>query len=115
MEFTKNAKCLHSLRWNSIKTLKILSGNSHKVITGVCLTSFEKQVCFSEATNVSFKELSIEEIEYYVNNFKPFDKAGSYGIQEWIGKIGIKKIEGSYSNVVGLPSCSLFEKLINFV
>jgi len=94
--------------------LKALSGRSHKVITGVALTSAKKQVVFDAVTTVHFKELSDEEIDFYITNFKPFDKAGAYGIQEWIGMIGITRIEGSYFNVVGLPVQKLYSELIKF-
>ena len=96
-------------------TLKKLSGNTHKVITGVCVKSINKEVTFSVITMVTFKKLSHKEIEYYINNFNPFDKAGAYGIQDWIGKIGIQKIDGSYSNVVGLPTKELYEQLELFI
>lgn len=85
-----------------------LSGNEHAVITGVCLTSKEKQLTFSSYTRVFFSELTSEEIDHYVEQFKPFDKAGSYGIQEWIGYIGVAKIEGCYYNVMGLPLHDLY-------
>jgi septum formation protein len=83
--------------------LQSLSNRSHQVITGVCVKSSDKTISFSNTTKVYFKELTASEIDYYIENYKPFDKAGSYGIQEWIGAIGISKIEGSYFNVVGLP------------
>ena len=92
-----------------------LSGKSHKVITGVCLLSKNKKCTFSCETIVTFNNLEIKEIEFYINKFKPFDKAGSYGIQEWIGLIGIEKIEGSYTNVVGLPASMLYTKLKKFI
>ncbi|MBL6874530.1 MAG: septum formation protein Maf [Flavobacteriales bacterium] len=92
-----------------------LSGKSHKVITGVCLLSKNKKCTFSCETVVTFNNLEIKEIEFYINKFKPFDKAGSYGIQEWIGLIGIEKIEGSYTNVVGLPASMLYTKLKKFI
>jgi len=88
-----------------------LSNTEHKVITGVCLKSSTKTHTFSCTTNVFFKHLSNAEIDYYIENYKPYDKAGSYGIQEWIGAIGITKIEGSYFNVVGLPIQELREQL----
>ena len=97
----------------AIKMLKTLSNRSHKVITGVCIKSKDKTVSFSNTTKIFFKELSSSEIEYYIENYKPFDKAGSYGIQEWIGAIGITKIEGSYFNVVGLPIQELNERLVS--
>ena len=95
--------------------LNKLSGNTHKVITGVCIKSIKKEVIFSATTMVTFRKLSHKEIEHYINNFNPFDKAGSYGIQDWIGKIGIQKIDGSYSNVVGLPTKELYEQLKLFI
>ena len=95
--------------------LNKLSGKSHKVITGVCLLSKNKKSTFSCETIVTFNNLEIKEIEFYINKFKPFDKAGSYGIQEWIGLIGIEKIEGSYTNVVGLPASMLYTKLKKFI
>ncbi len=94
--------------------LVFLSGSSHKVITSVCLRDQQKKLVFSSITKVFFKPLSDAEINYYVEEYKPFDKAGSYGIQEWIGLIGITKIEGSYFNVVGLPIEKLYQKLIQF-
>lgn len=94
--------------------LRSLSGRNHKVITGIAITSSEKQVAFDVKTTVYFKELTDEEINYYITNFSPFDKAGAYGIQEWIGMIGINRIEGSYFNVVGLPVQKLYSELIKF-
>ena len=96
------------------KMLKTLSGNKHTVITGVCITAKNKQKYFNAFTDVYFDNLSEEEIKYYIDNFKPFDKAGAYGIQEWIGYIGISKIEGSYFNVMGLPVQKLYEELKYF-
>lgn len=94
--------------------LKTLSGKLHKVISSVCLTSFDKQIVFNDVTEVTFKELSKEEIQFYINKYKPFDKAGSYGIQEWIGYIGIEKITGSYFNVMGFPVHKFYQQLLNF-
>ncbi len=94
--------------------LQALSNKSHEVVTGVCIKSAQKMHSFSCTTKVYFKELSIREIDYYIEKYKPYDKAGSYGIQEWIGAIGITKIEGSYFNVVGLPIQELNEQLKNF-
>ena len=94
--------------------LVFLSGSSHKVITSVCLRDQQKKLVFSSITKVFFKPLSDAEINYYVEEYKPLDKAGSYGIQDWIGLIGITKIEGSYFNVVGLPIEKLYQKLIQF-
>ena len=95
--------------------LAFLSDSEHKVITSVCLRNQQKKLVFSSITKVFFKPLSDAEINYYVEEYKPLDKAGAYGIQEWIGLIGITKIEGSYFNVVGLPIAKLYEKLIQFV
>lgn len=94
--------------------LRQLSGKKHVVVTGVCLTSKEKQVAFSATTDVYFKDLSDSEIDYYLNNYHPYDKAGSYGVQEWIGYIAIERIEGSYFNVMGLPVQRLYEELLKF-
>lgn len=91
-----------------------LSGNTHDVITGVSLKTESVSKSFSVKTNVLFRKLSKSEIDYYVNKFQPFDKAGSYGIQEWIGMIGITEISGSYFNVMGLPTQVLFEELKKF-
>jgi septum formation protein len=95
--------------------LEKLSGKSHKVITGVCLLSKNNKSIFSCETIVTFNDLNKFEIEFYVNKYKPFDKAGSYGIQEWIGLIGVKKIEGSYTNVVGLPASMVYTELKKFI
>ena len=95
--------------------LEKLSGKSHKVITGVCLLSKNNKSIFSSKTIVTFNDLDKFEIEFYVNKYKPFDKAGSYGIQEWIGLIGVKKIEGSYTNVVGLPASMVYTELKKFI
>ena len=94
--------------------LRLLSGRTHQVITGVCVTTIDKQVSFSTVTDVTFDELTEEEIEYYVTHFKPMDKAGSYGIQEWIGYVGVRSISGSYFNVVGLPIQRLYSELKRF-
>lgn len=88
-----------------------LSGKKHVVYTGMCLKTATKSISFTEATSVWFKHLSDSEIEYYIDTYKPFDKAGSYGIQEWIGMIGIEKIEGCFYNVMGLPVARFYEKL----
>lgn len=101
-------------RSQAIEMLHQLSGRKHTVVTGVCLTSLERKKSFSAYTDVFFKELSEEEITCYVDNCKPFDKAGAYGIQEWIGYIGIRRIEGSFYNVMGLPVQQLYEALKNF-
>jgi septum formation protein len=93
------------------KMIAKLSGSTHTVITGVCLTSQNEQHTFSSHTKVFFSELSQEEINHYVETYKPLDKAGSYGIQEWIGYIGVSKIEGCYYNVMGLPLHDLYREL----
>ena len=95
----------------AVQTLQSLSGQEHQVITGVCLTSVKKQKSFYSVSNVRFKDLTLNEIEYYISEYKPFDKAGSYGIQEWIGQIGVTKIEGSYFNVMGLPTHLVYNTL----
>lgn len=94
--------------------LRKLSEEVHQVITGVCLTSSRKNSTFSEVTHVEFKKLSEEEIDYYIEIFQPYDKAGAYGIQEWIGLMGVMKIEGSYFNVVGMPVHRLYEEILLF-
>jgi septum formation protein len=91
-----------------------LSGKTHQVITGVCLTTKERQVCFSVETDVTFKQLTDEEIDYYVDHYRPFDKAGAYGIQEWIGHVGVTGMNGSYFNVMGLPVQRIYEALKGF-
>ena len=93
--------------------LRAMSGKKHEVITSVCIKSNSFRKIINDITSVTFKELSDDEIQYYINNYKPFDKAGAYGIQEWIGFIGIDKIEGSYFNVVGLPVHKLYKELMN--
>lgn len=98
-------------RKEAISMLQELSGNRHLVVTGVSVTTRTEQLSFSSRTDVFFKRLSNEEIEFYVNTYKPFDKAGAYGIQEWIGYIGIERIEGSFYNVMGLPIQKLYETL----
>jgi len=96
------------------KMLRNLSGKKHQVITGVCLLSLEKKVSFAVSTDVWFKNLEDEEIRFYLENFRPYDKAGAYGIQEWIGYVGITRIEGSFFNVMGLPVQSVYEHLKTF-
>ncbi len=98
----------------AIETLQKLSEHEHQVISGVCLSSVQKQKSFYSISNVQFKQLSLNEIEYYVSEFKPYDKAGAYGIQEWIGYIGITHIEGSFYNVMGLPIQQLYTEIQNF-
>ena len=99
---------------DAFEMLTEMSGTTHKVITSVCIKTTEKEIVFYEETLVTFTALSSNEIKYYLNNYKPFDKAGSYGIQEWIGLVAIEKIEGSYANVVGLPTHRLYEELMKF-
>ncbi|MBP1674458.1 MAG: maf protein [Bacteroidetes bacterium] len=97
------------------KILREISGNTHEVITGVCLLSAVKQTSFFSSTKVTFSELSGEEIEYYITNFNPYDKAGAYGIQEWIGIAACSRIEGSYFNVMGLPVEQVYHELLRFI
>ena len=97
----------------AFEMLQELSGKSHQVISSVSIKNNTFQKIFNDITQVHFKELSSKEINYYIDNYKPFDKAGAYGIQEWIGFIGIKSIEGSYFNVVGLPVHKLYKELMN--
>jgi len=99
---------------NARNMLHKLSGNKHQVITGVCIKSLQKTISFSVESNVYFKHLDSEEINYYVDYYKPFDKAGAYGVQEWIGYVAIERIEGSYFNVMGLPVHRLYEELKSF-
>ncbi len=96
------------------KMLETLSGKMHEVFTGVCLKSGNKQTTFFDVSKVYFKKLKPEEIEYYLMNYSPYDKAGGYGVQDWLGYIGIDKIEGSFYNVMGLPVKELYEELIKF-
>ncbi len=99
-------------RQEAREMLSSLSNKTHEVISSVVLTTLKNQVIISDKTRVSFKDLSDKEIDYYIDNFKPFDKAGAYGIQEWLGFIGIKRIEGSYFNVVGFPVQKFYEALL---
>ena len=96
------------------RMLQMLSGKTHHVVTGVCLTSSKRQHSFSVVTEVSFKKFSEQEIDYYIEHYKPFDKAGAYGIQEWIGYIGCTGLKGSYYNVMGLPVQRIYEELQKF-
>lgn len=93
------------------RMLKILSGKTHQVITGVCISTLKRKRIFHVITDVRFSKLTESEIEYYVENFKPFDKAGAYGVQEWIGFVGVEHINGSYFNVMGLPVQRLYNEL----
>ena len=104
LEKPKNTK-------EAIEMLQKISGKSHQVITSVCIKTINKQLLFSDTTIVHFKDLSKEEINFYVEKYHPFDKAGGYGIQEWIGFIGVTSIEGSYFNVMGLPVHKLYQEL----
>jgi len=96
------------------KMLAALSGKMHEVFTAVSLKSSTKQITFFDASKVYFKVLTNDEIEYYLTNFSPYDKAGAYGVQDWMGYVGIEKIEGSFYNVMGLPVKKLYEELIKF-
>jgi len=100
-----------SNRPEAIEMLSSLSNNLHLVMTGVCIISKEKENAFDETTEVTFKNLSQEEIEFYVDNYKPYDKAGAYGAQDWIGMVAIEKISGSYFNVMGLPVNKVYQHL----
>ena len=93
------------------RMLRALSGKTHQVITGVCLMTIDSQKAFATVTDVTFCHLSEEEIDYYVERYRPMDKAGSYGIQEWIGFVGVESISGSYFNVMGLPIQRLYTEL----
>lgn len=101
-------------RKDAVTMLEKLSGRTHKVITGVCLASKTKQKSFSVQTNVTFAALTLQQIEYYVDRYKPYDKAGAYGVQEWIGYVGVTKLEGSYYNVMGLPVQRIYEEICDF-
>lgn len=99
-------------REEAMQMLRDMSGRTHEVFTGVCLTTTEWQRSFSAQTEVRFAELSEEEIAYYVDNYRPLDKAGAYGVQEWIGFIGVENIAGSYFNIMGLPVQRLYRELL---
>jgi len=98
-------------RDEAIRMLTTLSGKTHQVMTGVCIISREREESFDDTTLVTFQELTGEEIAYYVDHYKPYDKAGAYGAQDWIGMVAIRKIEGSYFNVMGLPIHLVYEHL----
>ena len=102
-------------REDAVRMLKLLSGREHQVITAVTIRDLVKEKTFSVCSNVYFKGLSESEINYYIDTFKPFDKAGAYGIQEWIGYIGITGIEGSFYNVMGFPTQRFYEELQEFL
>ena len=99
---------------DAVRMLRELSGCTHQVTTGVCLLTAEKERRFSVTTDVTFKQLTDEEVCHYVNSYKPFDKAGAYGIQEWIGYIGVTGLHGSYYNVMGLPVQRIYSELKHF-
>ena len=103
-------------REDAVKIISLLSGKTHQVITGVYIHSNEKEISFADITEVSFYELTKEQIEFYVDKYKPYDKAGAYAIQEWIGVVGIKSINGDFYNVMGLPVSRVVQslKLIGF-
>jgi septum formation protein len=99
----------------AVHMLKRLSGNMHEVFTGVCIRSVSNEITFHTQSKVFFRKLSEDEILYYVNKYKPLDKAGAYGVQEWIGYTGVEKIEGSFYNVMGLPVQRLYCELLKFI
>ena len=99
---------------DATRMLRLLSGKTHHVVTGVTVRSLEKTESFAVRSNVTFAELDAEEIDYYIEHCKPFDKAGAYGIQEWIGYVGISGLEGSFYNVMGLPTRKLYQCLKGF-
>lgn len=101
-------------RADSVRMLQLLSGKTHHVVTGVTVRSAEKTESFAVRSNVTFAELDTDEINYYIDHCKPFDKAGAYGIQEWIGYIGINGLQGSFYNVMGLPTRRLYQCLKDF-
>ena len=98
-------------RAQAVQMLQQLSGNTHQVVTSVAFTQSHQQTLINETSSVRFKVLTQEVIDYYIDNYQPYDKAGAYGIQEWIGTIGIEKIEGSYANIVGLPVAQVLATL----
>ena len=102
-------------REDAVRMLRKLSGRTHRVVTGVCIRDIGHKSVFSCTSEVEFKPLSDEEINYYIDRYRPFDKAGGYGIQEWIGYIGITSIRGSYFNIVGLPVQRLYTVLSEFI
>ena len=103
-----------SNREEAYEMIKKLNGKTHSVYTSVTIRSTEKEVTFSDETQVTFANLTDEEIYFYIDNYKPFDKAGAYGVQEWIGYIGVDNMNGSYFNVMGLPTHKLYKELIKF-
>lgn len=101
-------------RDDAIRMMNLLAGKAHKVVTGVTVHTKEKTKTFSVTSKVTFETLDNQEIDYYIDNFKPYDKAGAYGVQEWIGYIGVSNVEGSYYNVMGLPTQRLYKVLKEF-
>ena len=101
-------------RDDAVRMMKLLSGKVHKVVTGVTVHTKEKTKTFSVTSKVTFETLDNQEVDYYIDNFKPYDKAGAYGVQEWIGYIGVSNVEGSYYNVMGLPTQKLYKVLKEF-
>ncbi len=101
-------------REDAIKILSRLSGKKHQVITGVVILNKENEIAFADVTEVEFHELTLEQITFYIDNYKPYDKAGAYAIQEWIGVVGIKKINGDFYNVMGLPISRVMKELQKF-
>jgi len=99
---------------DAVRMLRLLSGRTHQVITGVSLTDASREVLFAETTDVRFHSLSIQEIQHYVDNYRPYDKAGAYAIQEWIGVTGIHSIQGDFYNVMGLPVSRVLQELKSF-
>ena len=102
-------------RADAVRMLKLLSGREHQVITAVTIRDCHRTKTFSVTSDVYFKNLSDSEIDYYIDNFKPFDKAGAYGIQEWIGYVGITRLDGSFYNVMGFPTQRFYEELQDFL
>lgn len=101
-------------RDDAVRMMNLLSGKVHKVVTGVTVHTKEKTKTFSVISKVTFETLDNQEVDYYIDNFKPYDKAGAYGVQEWIGYIGVSNVEGSYYNVMGLPTQRLYKVLKEF-
>lgn len=97
---------------DAARMLRLLGGKTHQVVTGVCMTTAAKQRAFAVTTDVTFRHLSEAEIDYYITHYRPFDKAGAYGIQEWIGYVGVTALQGSYYNVMGLPVQRIYAELV---
>jgi septum formation protein len=102
-------------RQHAIEILSHLSGKTHKVITGVCILNGDEKKMFAEETLVAFHDLSLAQIEYYIDKYKPYDKAGAYAIQEWIGAVGIKSIKGDFYNVMGLPVSKVMKEMVEMI